>query len=68
MGREEIVMRQILQDITFEPADMIAFAVIIGCFTMLYIGKDGTVSHVLVMLVGYYFGSKSHKSVKLTKE
>ena len=43
----------------FEPMDIIAIIVIIGCFGLIWFQRDGFISAILTMVVGYYFGKKS---------
>lgn len=45
----------------FEPADVIGVLAIVGCLTLIAFGKDGTISSVLLVIVGYYFGAKTKR-------
>ena len=38
--------------------DVVGIVAIIGCFTMIGLGKDGTVLAILLIIVGYYFGTR----------
>lgn len=39
--------------------DIIAVTIIIGCFFLIFYGKDGTVSATLTLIAGYYFGKRT---------
>lgn len=42
-----------------EASDIIALLAIGGCLTLIAFHRDGTISSILLMICGYYFGSKS---------
>jgi len=41
-----------------KPSDLIALLVLLGCFLLMWHGKDGTVSSVMSAVVGFYFGHR----------
>lgn len=43
--------------------DIIAILVIIGCFTLIYTGKNGVLYSILLTTVAYYFGKKTSKLI-----
>lgn len=60
-------MRELLHK--FEPSDIIAFTIVLGCFALIMAHRDGIVTNVLTMITGYYFGQKTAlKLVKAEKE
>lgn len=40
--------------------DIIALVTILGCFILMYTGKDGVVTSVLLTTTGYFFGRRTH--------
>ena len=40
-----------------EPRDVISLVLIAGCITLKIMGKNGTVSLILISIVGYYYGA-----------
>ncbi len=51
----------------FQPTDIIAIVVIIGCFVLIYYNKDGFMSATLTMIVGYYFGKTTSTNTREIK-
>lgn len=47
----------------FEPGDVIALVIIVGCITLIILHRDGIVTNVLTMITGYYFGQKTATKV-----
>lgn len=45
----------------FEAPDIIGIVAIIGCLILIAFGRNGTISSVLLVIVGYYFGAKGHR-------
>lgn len=45
----------------FEAADVIGIVAILGCLGLIALGKNGTISNVLLVIVGYYFGAKGRR-------
>lgn len=43
----------------FHPVDIIALTAIIGGFILIALGKDGTVSGVIIAVAAYYFGKST---------
>jgi hypothetical protein len=43
----------------WKPQDVIAIITIIGCLVLKYFGMDGTVSAIMIAIVGFYFGLKA---------
>ena len=46
---------------TIYPRDMIALAVIIGCFILLALGFNGWVQGVAALIIGYYFSKRMYE-------
>ena len=49
----------------WQPKDVIACIVIVGCFTLLTMGKDSVVSWTLLAVVGAYYGIDLTPFIKL---
>lgn len=43
----------------FNPIDVIAVVLIVGCLSLVYFREDPIVSSILIMVVAYYFGKKT---------
>jgi len=41
--------------------DVIALIVLIMCFVLLYQGKDGTITAITSMIIGYYFSKRVYE-------
>lgn len=41
-----------------EARDIVAIFVIIGCFVLLMMGKDGFIAALLALVVGFYFSNR----------
>jgi len=48
----------------FNASDLLAAAAIMGCLTLIAFHRDGTISSILMTLIGYYFGTNSQKRAK----
>jgi len=49
----------------WKPQDVIAVVIVIGCFTLLGMGKDSIVSWTLLGVVGLYYGIDLTPFIKL---
>lgn len=49
-----LTFKDIISKLT--PKDVIAIIIIIGSLILLGLGKDSTVSMILIAIVGFYFG------------
>lgn len=38
--------------------DLVGIVAIIGCFVMIGLGKDGSILAILLIIIGYYFGTR----------
>jgi uncharacterized membrane protein len=52
----------------WEPKDVIAVIVVIGCFTLLGLGKDSYISWALLGIVGTYYGIDLTPFIKLGRK
>jgi len=53
---------KILKISEWSPKDFIAILLLIGCFIgKLHYGLDGTLTAIMTLVVGYYFGETSSK-------
>lgn len=43
----------------FDKKDLIPLALIVGSFVGIYLGYDGTLTNLLALAGGFYFGHKS---------
>jgi len=44
--------------IDIKPIDVISLVILIGCFILIALGKDGFVAATITLIVGYYYGHK----------
>lgn len=49
----------------WEPKDVIALVIILGCITLLIMGRDSIVAYTLLGMVGAYYGLDLTPFVKL---
>ena len=49
----------------WKPQDVIAIVIIIGCFTLLIMGRDSYISWTLLGVVGLYYGVDLTPFIKL---
>jgi len=45
--------------VTVQAADIIVVLTIAGCFVLIAAGRNGSIMSILLVIVGYYFGSRS---------
>lgn len=53
------MLRKLMEKIN--PRDVIAVVVIIGCMTLIGLGKDGFIGAILISVVAYYYGHERLK-------
>ena len=45
----------------FQPRDVVALVVLVGCFGLLWMGRDGFVAAITTAVVGYYFSKRVYE-------
>ena len=52
----------------WEPKDVIAVIIVIGCFVLLIIGMNGNIKFTLLAVVGLYYGIDLTPFIKLGRK
>jgi hypothetical protein len=46
---------------TIYPRDIIALVVLLGCGFLIYCGKDGIITAISTLIIGYYFSKRVYE-------